>query len=69
MNSEAEGISGNGQVVVGADLLRQAGVALDGWSLSIARGVSEDGRVIVGDGINGEGMQEGWIAVLPPGHP
>jgi len=49
-----------------ADLLGQAGVAVDGWTLNAARGASEDGRVIVGNGVNPAGKQEGWIAVLPP---
>jgi uncharacterized membrane protein len=49
-----------------ADLLGQAGVAMSGWALNTARGASDDGRVIVGEGVNPEGQQEGWIAVLPP---
>jgi len=80
--SEAAATSRDGKVVVGydggatrwtegrsdkiADLLGQAGVALDGWLLRVARGVSDDGRVIVGEGINGQGTPEGWVAVLPP---
>lgn len=38
---------------------------LDGWSLRGATDVSADGRVIVGTGINPQGIQEGWVVVLP----
>lgn len=48
-----------------ADLLVQAGVAMNGWTLSEARGASDDGRVIIGQGVSPEGTSEGWIAVLP----
>lgn len=41
------------------------GDALAGWSLTEARGVSADGRVIVGSGLNPSGQTEGWIAVVP----
>jgi hypothetical protein len=30
-----------------------------------ARGVSADGRTIVGTGLSPEGHQEAWIAVIP----
>jgi hypothetical protein len=49
-----------------ADVLSQAGVPLEGWTLTLARGASNDGRVIVGTGVNPEGKQEGWMAVMPP---
>ena len=36
-----------------------------GWTLTDATGVSADGTVIVGNGINPEGQQEGWVVYLP----
>jgi uncharacterized membrane protein len=45
-------------------VLRDAGVAL-GWNLLTVAGVSENGRTLVGDGINPDGDQTGWMAVLP----
>lgn len=47
-----------------ASALAEAGVSLDGWSLTIARGTSPDGSVIVGEGINPLGQPEGWRAIL-----
>jgi probable HAF family extracellular repeat protein len=38
---------------------------LDGWKLTRATGITPDGGVIVGDGINSEGYTEAWRAVLP----
>ena len=40
------------------------GVNLPGWQLYAARGVSGDGRTIVGWGTNPTGQTEGWIAFL-----
>jgi len=48
-----------------AELLAQAGVSTAGWNLTTAQGTSSDGRVIVGEGTNPAGQQEGWVAVLP----
>jgi probable HAF family extracellular repeat protein len=36
-----------------------------GWQLGSASGVSADGTVIVGDGIDPLGLPQGWIARLP----
>jgi probable HAF family extracellular repeat protein len=47
-------------------ILERLGVNLEGWKLSFATGVSADGSVIVGSGINPDGNNEGWIAVIPP---
>jgi uncharacterized membrane protein len=47
------------------ELLTAAGVSLSGWQLQIANGVSGDGTVIAGTGINPSGLQEAWIATLP----
>ena len=48
------------------DLLLEASVVMTGWTLTIAHAASRDGRVIVGEGINPDGLPEGWIAILPP---
>jgi probable HAF family extracellular repeat protein len=41
------------------------GLDLSGWTLVEARGISSDGRIIVGSGENPNGDFEAWIAVLP----
>ena len=41
------------------------GSELSGWSLTSANGISSDGRVIAGVGMNPNGDQEGWVVVLP----
>lgn len=38
--------------------------SLAGWTLSIATGISADGRVVVGSGINPKGRREAWMARL-----
>lgn len=45
-------------------LLTGYGLDLTGWTLSNANGVSADGQVIVGDGINPDGQVEAWRALL-----
>jgi len=47
-----------------AVLSNDYGLDLTGWTLSEARDISPDGRVIVGWGINPSGKQEAWIASL-----
>jgi uncharacterized membrane protein len=49
------------------ELLAGAGVLAPGWQLTVARATSQDGQVIVGDGVNPQGQSEGWIAVVPHG--
>jgi uncharacterized membrane protein len=44
---------------------RVLGLDLAGWQLLRATGITPDGRVIVGDGINPEGFTQAWRAVLP----
>lgn len=56
----------DGQSASIADLLIQAGVHLEGWTLTLPRAASNDGQVIVGTGVNPKGEQEGWMAVMPP---
>lgn len=40
------------------------GFDMIGWVLQSAADISDDGRVIVGHGINPSGQTEGWVAVL-----
>jgi len=47
------------------EVLADLGVDTDGWTLSLAFGVSADGTTIVGVGTNPDGLTEAWIAVLP----
>jgi probable HAF family extracellular repeat protein len=51
------------------DLLASRGANVAGWRIQEARGVSADGRVVVGNGINPAGALEGWVAVLAPPPP
>jgi probable HAF family extracellular repeat protein len=41
------------------------GLNLDGWQLQYARGVSADGRIIVGTGLNPLSQMEAWVVQLP----
>ena len=51
-------------------LLWDLGVAaVSGWKLTEATGVSADGTVIVGNGFDPVGMEQAWLAVLPPWPP
>jgi hypothetical protein len=40
--------------------------SLSGWTLQRATGISDDGRKIVGYGINPSGQTEGWLLTLLP---
>jgi probable HAF family extracellular repeat protein len=53
-----------GMIDLHAHLVSQ-GADLTGWVLSDARGVSADGRVIVGTGEH-DGVNEAWVVRLPP---
>ncbi|MCK6457471.1 MAG: PEP-CTERM sorting domain-containing protein, partial [Phycisphaerae bacterium] len=46
-------------------LVTDYGLDLTGWRLREARGLSDDGRTIVGVGINPQGVSEAWIARIP----
>jgi len=46
-------------------LLAAKVVTMTGWQLRSANGVSADGTVIVGDGVDPLGQNQGWIARLP----
>lgn len=41
------------------------GMALKGWTLARASGISEDGLTIVGYGGSPQGTKEGWIVTIP----
>jgi probable HAF family extracellular repeat protein len=68
----------NGTRFLSEVLVHDYGLANDlaGWTALDASGISADGRVIVGTGINADGLREGWIARLdestsppqPPGN-
>jgi probable HAF family extracellular repeat protein len=45
-----------------ASMLTRGGVNLGGWQLSIARAISADGRIIVGNGTNPAGDSDVWLA-------
>lgn len=47
------------------DLLMTSGVDVAGWSLYRAEDISDDGRVIVGVGVNPMGQPEGWVVMIP----
>jgi len=47
-------------------LLTDRGVATTGWTLVTATGVSADGQIIVGTGIDPDGATQAWIADLGP---
>jgi len=54
-----------GRLHVVSDLLASDGRAMSaGWTLTRARGLSADGRVIVGDGIDPSGAAEAWRVTL-----
>jgi len=42
------------------------GLSLDGWILNRANGISDDGKVIVGRGVNPSGHSEAWVIYLVP---
>jgi probable HAF family extracellular repeat protein len=46
-------------------LTNDCGLDLTGWGLLCAKGVSDDGLTICGDGINPAGLGEPWIAHIP----
>jgi probable HAF family extracellular repeat protein len=47
------------------DLLTAAGVSIKGWQIETARGVSADGTVISGTGVDPSGLRQAWLAKLP----
>lgn len=57
-NNDFEGISLN-------HLLEDNGILLDGFSLSMALAVSDDGSTIVGSGFNKDGYREAFLVTIP----
>ena len=47
------------------DYLASLGAELSGWVLSSATGISDDGLTIAGNGVNPDGIQEGWVVRIP----
>jgi probable HAF family extracellular repeat protein len=48
------------------DMLKENyGLDLAGWRLTSVNGISYDGTKIIGNGINPEGYNEGWIITIP----
>ncbi len=41
------------------------GPSLTGWTLDAAMGISDNGQVIIGNGIDPDGHMQGWIVELP----
>ena len=56
---------GPGTRAVACDAL-PAGTVPNGWSLTSVNAISDDGRVIAGEGINPALAAEGWVAVIGP---
>jgi uncharacterized membrane protein len=54
----------NGMRALRDVLVNDFGFDLTGWTLQRAEGISDDGTVIVGTGINPQGRERGWIAKL-----
>lgn len=46
-------------------LSQDYGLNLDGWTLTSATAISDDGLTIVGNGINPDGFGEAWVAAIP----
>lgn len=47
-------------------LMVDYGLAIAGWTLNRATGVSADGRMIAGYGLNPSNQNEGWVVVFDP---
>ena len=45
-----------------SDILTASGVDLSGWELSDVNGISADGQIVAGNGINPDGNTEAWWA-------
>ncbi len=48
-----------------SSVLSGLGVNLGNWVLLEARGISDDGLTIVGLGVNPQGLEQSWVAVIP----
>jgi hypothetical protein len=47
------------------DVLTAAGCNFSGWSITGATGISYDGTVLCGEGIDPNGQREAWVATVP----
>jgi uncharacterized membrane protein len=47
------------------EYLTLLGADVTGWRFSSIEGISDDGLTIAGDGVNPEGLTEGWVARIP----
>lgn len=47
------------------EALGDNGSLMDGWTNTVAFGIADDGRSVVGYGTNPNGIQEAWYAVIP----
>jgi len=56
-------VDGDAESIAAA--LEAAGFSAEGWQLTAATSVSDDGQHIVGTGINPSGDPEGWLVRLP----
>ncbi|MHC4396915.1 MAG: hypothetical protein ACYS1A_14810 [Planctomycetota bacterium] len=54
-----------GMINLADTLINDYGLDLTGWELKSAIGISNNGTVIAGSGINPNGQVEGWIATIP----
>jgi uncharacterized membrane protein len=48
-----------------SEILSRNGIDLGAWQLNSAVAISDDGTVILGNGINPSGAPEAWLAVIP----
>lgn len=65
LQNRAKILNAAGQVQDVATLLGQRGIVFPGWHLTDIVAMSDDGTVWAGNGINPQGFQEGWVAVIP----
>jgi hypothetical protein len=56
----------NGLRALAEVLVDDYGIDLTGWTLTSARGISADGRTIVGFGTNPDGFTEAWAFYAVP---
>ena len=61
--------SGTGWVSLKDFLLANGVTSVNGWSLSFAYGIANDGRTIIGTGTDASGQSEAWVATIPVPEP
>lgn len=55
----------DGRAHVLSDYLASLGAELDTWTLLRAESISDDGLTIAGNGLNPDGVAEGWVVHIP----